>query len=52
MLDFSMPPPIASQSDQIGIVQSKINEIREQIQQSEKNLKAQFDVFEIKKRVF
>jgi len=57
MMDMSIPPPMAMQiatdqyNVQIAAMQSKINEIKEQILQSEKNLKAQNDVFEIKKKV-
>lgn len=52
---MSIPPPIPNQVDQyisqINILQSKVNEIKEQIKQSEKNLNAQIDVSEIKKKV-
>ena len=57
MMDLSMPPPISMsiQTDQyvaqITSMQSKVNEFKEQILQSEKNLKAQSEVFEIKKKV-
>ena len=57
MMDLSMPPPIpmSIQTDQcvaqITSMQSKVNEFKEQILQSEKNLKAQNEVFEIKKKV-
>lgn len=54
-LDLSVPPPMTQQSDsymsQISAMQSKINEIKEQIYQSERNLKAQSDVSEVKKKV-
>jgi len=52
---LSIPPPIPNQVDQyisqINILQSKVNDIKEQIKQSEKNLNAQIDVSEIKKKV-
>ena len=52
---MSIPPPIPNQADQyiaqINILQSKVNDIKEQIKQSEKNLNAQIDVSEIKKKV-
>lgn len=52
---MSIPPPIPNQVDQyisqINILQSKVNDIKEQIKQSEKNLNAQIDVSEIKKKV-
>jgi len=57
MMDLSMPPPIPMpiQTDQyvaqIAAMQSKVNEFKDQILQSEKNLKAQNEVFEIKKKV-
>ncbi len=51
---MSIPPPIPNQVDQyisqINILQSKVNDIKEQIKQSEKNLNAQIDVSEIKKK--
>ena len=55
MMDLTMPPPMDpnfSPMAQIPILQSRINAMKEQIQQSEKNLKAQFEVFEAKKKVF
>jgi calcium homeostasis endoplasmic reticulum protein len=55
VVDLSIPPPIPNQVDQyisqINILQSKVNDIKEQIKQSEKNLNAQIDVSEIKKKV-
>ena len=52
---MGIPPQMTQQSDsymsQIRAMQSKINEIKEQIYQSERNLKAQSDVSEVKKKV-
>lgn len=49
-----MPPmiPLEQQQQQISALQSKINTINEQLQQSEKNLKAQEDFLSTKKKVF
>lgn len=61
IIDISKPPPIPPQSPamnqndpmtQIPVIQAKINTIKDQIVQSEKNLNAQKEVSEIKKRVF
>jgi hypothetical protein len=46
-----LPPPIHIDPQQINALQTKINTITEQLQQSEKNLKAQEDFLGSKKKV-
>ena len=53
--NLMIPPPVSSTSidnnSQIAVVQAAINNYREQVQQSETNLMAQVNVFQIKKKV-
>ncbi len=60
MLDMSVPPPMPPKLEhpstvgsmtQLPMLQTQINMIKDQIQQSEKNLNAQKDVFKIKTKV-
>ena len=57
---FNIPPPASTSQSQaqatvadpsIGLLQAGINNYKDQIQQSEKNLKAQIDVFQLKKKM-
>ena len=52
MLDFSVPPPMnINDPNSMPMLQTRLNSLKEQVIQSEKNLNAQYEVFQIKKKV-